>query len=121
MRREDFLSLLTKASGGVRAAYKKSVDEWEPEEPPVTTLFAVIGDRIAEDFALAGVDANRRIFLLIENAMARGDLELVTAVATGLVEALVSRAVQTDGLWEQMVPLLGAKTEFHAKAWLGQI
>ncbi|HXH46479.1 MAG TPA: hypothetical protein VNK51_21910 [Bradyrhizobium sp.] len=85
---EDFVSLLIAASGGVQAAYQEALDEWRPEEPPVTILFAALGDRIAEDFGRAGVDANRRIFSLIEQAMESGDQGLVTAVATGLIEAL---------------------------------
>ena len=115
---EDFVSLLAAASGGVQAAYQEVLDEWQPEAPPVTTLFAALGDRIAEDFGSAGVDANRRLFSLIEQAMESPDQGLVTAVATGLIEALVTRAVQSAGLWNEMAPLLGPRSRHHAEAWL---
>ena len=115
---EDFVRLLAAASCGVQAAYQEALDEWQPEAPPVTTLFAALGDRIAEDFGSAGFDANRRLFSLIEQAMESRDQGLVTAVATGLIEALVARAVQSAGLWNEMAPLLGPRSRHHAEAWL---
>ncbi|BGE88063.1 hypothetical protein Ms3S1_p21110 (plasmid) [Methylosinus sp. 3S-1] len=118
MGREEFLGLLVAASGGVKAAYQETLDEWRPEEPPVTTLFAALGDRIAENFGSADVDTNRRLFSLIEQAMESSDQGLVTAVATGLIEALATRAVQSASLWQQMTPLLGPRSLRHAEAWL---
>lgn len=115
---EEFLGLLVAASDGVQAAYREIIDEWRPEEPPVTTLFAALGYRIAEDFDSAGIDANRRLFLLIEQAMESSDQALVTAVATGLIEALVNRAVQRECVWKQIAPLLGPRSLHHAEAWL---
>lgn len=118
MDREEFLGLLVAASGSVQAAYREILDEWQPEEPPVTTLFAALGNRIAEDFDHAGIDANRRLFSLIEQAMVSSDQGLVTAVATGLIEALVTRAVQLESVWKQMAPLLGPRSLRHAESWL---
>jgi hypothetical protein len=115
---EDFVGLLIAASVGVKTAYQEVLDEWQPEKPPVTILFGALGYRIAEDFGTAGVDANSRIFSLVEEAMESGDQVLVTAVATGLIEALVTRAVRSEGLWDQMAPLLGSRSRHHADAWL---
>ena len=117
-RCEEFSDLLTVASDDVRAAHSEVLDEWKPDKPPVTTLFAALGDRIAECFDSADVDTNRQMFLLIEDAMASGDQELVTAVATGLVEAMVTKAVRNENLWKRMSPLLGPLTLHHAEAWL---
>lgn len=119
MRCDDFVGLLAAISGGVQAAYQEVLAEWLPEEPPVTTLFAALGDRIAEDFDSAGVDTNRQVFSLIEKAMGSGDSGLVTAVATGLIEALVTRAARGEDLWKRMAPFLGPRSLRHAEAWLG--
>ena len=118
---ESFVSSLVLAVDGVQSVYQEVLGEWQPEEPPVTTLFAAIGDRIAKGFVCNGVDVNRRTFSLVEQAMESSDQELVTAVATGLIEALVTRAVRSDGLWRQMAPLLGPRSLDHAEAWLAQI
>ncbi|WP_136623633.1 DUF7674 family protein [Bradyrhizobium centrolobii] len=115
---EDFVNLLVAASGGVHAAYQEVLEEWQPGEPPVTTLFAALGDRIAEDFGRAGVDANRRVFSLIEQAMESSDQGLVTAVATGLIEALATRAVRSESVWKEVASLLGPRSLHHTEAWL---
>lgn len=116
--REKFIRLLSVASNGVQEAYQDVLDEWRPEEPPVTMLFAALGYRIADDFFCTNTDANLRIFSLIEQAVESGDQELLTAVTTGLIEALVTRAVQIEGLWSQLVPMLGPRSLQHADAWL---
>ncbi len=72
-----FVGLLAEISDAVQAAYQEVLDEWHPEEPPVTTLLAALGDRIAEDFDYAGA-----------HTMESGDSDLVTAVATGLIRSL---------------------------------
>lgn len=115
---EEFVGLLSAASHGVEQVCQEVLADWRPEKPPVTTLFAALGDRIADDFRVAGFDTNRRIFSLIEHAMESSDQGLVAAVATGLIEALVSRAARSEGLWEEMAPLLGPRSRHHAEAWL---
>lgn len=116
---EDFIGLLTSTYDGIQAAYQEVLDEWRPEEPPMTTLFAAFGDRIAEDFGKTRAEENRRMFALIEQGMDSDDPQLVTAVATGLIEALVSRAAKRDGVWAELATLLGPRSRHHAMAWLG--
>lgn len=115
---EEFVFLLIAASNAAKSAHNEVVDEWRPERPPVTTLFASLGDRIAGDFVNAGGDVNRRVFSLIEQAMDSDDQKLVTAVATGLIEALVNRASRSEGLWIEMASLMGPRSRHHAEAWL---
>jgi len=115
---EGFADLMIAASSGMRSAHREILDEWRPEEPPVTTLFAALGYRIAEDFDSSSIDANRQLFALIEGAMESGDQDLVMAVATGLIEALATRALQKEDLWKRIVPLLGPRSLDYAKAWL---
>lgn len=118
VRCQEFIDSLIALSHGLRAAWRETVEYWKPDEPPITTLFAAFGHRIAEDFDNVGADANRRVFLLIEKAMGSGHTELVTAVATGLIEALVAQAAQREGLWQRMSPSLGPLSLHHANAWL---
>lgn len=118
MNHENFLKLLLKLSNGVREEYQEVHAEWLPEEPPITILYAALGHRIAEEFSHADVAATHQIFSLIEEAMQSSNENLITAVATGLIEALVTRAVEIEGLWEQIKPLLGPRSLRHANAWL---
>ncbi|GAB1848684.1 hypothetical protein MyNCGM683_35600 [Achromobacter xylosoxidans] len=119
MRRAEFIRcLLSVVSNRAQTAYQDVIDEWQPEEPPVTESFAALGYQIAEDCRCADTDANLRTFSLIEEAMESGDQELLTAVATGLIEALVTRAAQVEGLWAQVAPVLGPRSLHHAEGWL---
>ncbi|UFZ03819.1 hypothetical protein LQG66_32225 [Bradyrhizobium ontarionense] len=119
MSYEEFVRELTAASSNVQATYQAVVNDWRPESPPVTVLFGYLGDQIADDFSHVGIDVNRRIFSLVEQAMESRDQRLLTATATGLIEALANRAGRTRGQWEQIVPLLGPRSLHHAEAWLG--
>lgn len=118
MNQADFLALWIAASDDAGNAYREVVDEWRPEDPPVTILFAALGYRIAETFDRTGADARRRVFSLIEQAMASDDPDLGTAVATGLIEALATHAAQSEPLWKRMAPWLGPLSKQHAEAWL---
>ncbi len=105
-------------SGGIREAYEEMVEDWSPEDPPPTTLYAALGYQIADDFLGYHSEARMRIFSLVEQAMESEDEDLGEVVATGLIEALVTRAMETEGLWEQIKPLLGPQSLYHAEAWL---
>ena len=96
----------------------KMVNEWSPEEPPVTTLFAAVGYEIAESFDSNDEAVNRSVFSLIEQGMDSADPLLGVAVATGLIEGMATRAAQVDGLWTRIASQLGPKSLSHANAWL---
>ena len=114
----EFVDTLIEQTEGLQVAYREAVEYWEPDESPVTTLFAALGGQIAEDFDRTGTEVNQQIFRLIEAAMVGGDRNLVTAVATGLIEAIIARAWRQEGLWLRILPMLGDLSRKHAEAWL---
>jgi hypothetical protein len=96
-------------------AWKDTVAEFDPEQPPPTVVF--------DEFASATVGLLRdsdpiagRLFELIEHLLADGDSQVVGYVATGFVETL-SNIWPPDvdpALWQgRMGPLALA----HAQAW----
>jgi hypothetical protein len=105
-------------SRNLESAYRESIEYWEPDAPPVTVLFSALGDQVAEHFDSTDDEVNRRIFDLIETAMKSGENELVVAVATGTIEAVVARAFCEEGLWNRIAPMLGTLSKQHAQAWL---
>ena len=118
MKCEDFIELLIAMSGGLLATHQTTLDEWRPDVPPVTTLFAALGARIAVESDDASEATNQKIFSLVEGAMECGDTQLTTAVATGLLEGLVGRAARTTGKLERITPFLGPRSLQHVKAWM---
>lgn len=117
---QGFVNELVRQTLGLRAAHEEALEYWRPDEPPVTTLFAALGDRIADDFGSTESDVNSRIFALIESAMASGDQKLIIAVATGLIEAMITRAAAKEGSPQRLTQELGALSRMHAEAWMGE-
>lgn len=49
MRRAEFIRcLLSVVSDRAQTAYQDVLGEWQPEDPPVTELFAALGYQIAD-------------------------------------------------------------------------
>ncbi len=115
---QEFVSQIVRLSEGMKTSLHETLEYFAPNEPPVTALFEALGDRIAEDFDSASLDVNQQVFHLIEEAMGSGDSHLVTAVATGLIEAIVTRTARSEGLWLRIFPMLGERSLHHAKAWM---
>ena len=117
----EFVEALVRESPGLQAVYREDLDYWAPDEPPVTVLFGALGRRIVEEFEQAGTDANQRIFALIESGMADKDLqgEFSTALATGLIEALVNKAERMN-LWQPISESLGKLSRDYVDAWFAQ-
>lgn len=113
-----FINTLIERTASLQATYRETIDYWEPDEPPVTTMFAALGSRIADDFDSIETDINWITFRLIEEAMAGDDNNLKTAVATGLLEAIIATAWRHEGLWSRISPMLGDMSRKHADAWL---
>lgn len=113
----EFVDALAKCSVPLQAALRETVEDWRPDEPPVTVLFAALGDRIAERFDEEGIEVNQTLLRLVESAMNSGDTNLVTAVATGLIEGLLAKAWRKEGLWSRISPMLGERSRRHADAW----
>ena len=114
----EFVDALLKQSASLEPVRLQTVEYWEPDEPPVTILFAALGEGIARQFDNNKKESNLALFHLIESGMSSPNSELVTAVATGLIEAMVSQAAQVEGLWLRMSPLLGYLSRRHAESWL---
>lgn len=115
---QKFVDQFVALSEGMRISIRDTVEYFAPNEPPVTALFEALGDRIAKDFDSTSEDVNQQVFRLIEDAMTSGDSHLVTAVATGLIEAIATETARNEGLWQRISPMLGERSLHHAKAWL---
>tara|TARA_R100000687_G_scaffold82342_1_gene81583 strand:+ start:317 stop:631 length:315 start_codon:yes stop_codon:yes gene_type:complete len=102
----------------MRAVYHETVDYWSPDAPPATTLFAELGDKIAEDSGAEKNGINSEVFRLIEAAMTSGNDKLVTAVATGLIEAIAARISEDEQMRQRILPRLGEQSRKHLDAWL---
>jgi hypothetical protein len=116
---DSFVREITACSPGLSTAHQAIIDYWAPDNPPTTVALSELGDRIVDDFNLVDRATNEAIFRMIEEALAKGNIELSTAVATGMIEGIVGRAIR-NGLWDEVQPLFGKLSASHAAAWASQ-
>lgn len=116
---DSFVHEITACSPGLSAAHQATIDYWAPDNPPATVALGELGRRIVDDFNSVGRATNEAIFKMIEEALANGDAELSTAVATGTIEGIVGRAIRI-GIWGEVQPLLGKLSASHATAWASE-
>jgi hypothetical protein len=90
---------------------------WEPDPPPVIVLFAALGKELARQFDAVAHKDKENIFQLIEDGMTSDDVALRTAVATGIIEALIGATGVDEILWSRISLQLGDVSRHHAEAW----
>lgn len=90
---------------------------WYPQTTPVVILFAQIGKAIAGNFCHLDESQKKAIFKHIEEGMDSLNDELATAVATGLIEAIVTKADNNFLLSKELDVFWGEKSKLHALAW----
>jgi hypothetical protein len=116
----EFALAIAKISPELQSAYDATFDYWAPDQPPVTILFAALGDEMAVALGCCSLAAQQELLSRIEDAIVSDDEELATAVATGLVESIVSKLAQDEVALHRVLSMFGAKTRSHANAWLSE-
>lgn len=91
-------------------------DEFFPNPIGTISLFSEIGWFVVDH--LNAIERPQRIFDLIEDAMLNGDDELKNAIATGFIEALVSRSDTSENGWSEISGYLGSRSLEYANAWM---
>lgn len=114
---DSYLERLTNEVPQLATIVKVCTQEWTPDKPPMTTLFAAIGDGISQELSGWSTNTRERVFAIVEIGMVNEDRLLQTAVATGLVEALVTNGDARPDLWIEYKKCFGPKTLQHAIAW----
>lgn len=112
-----FIENLLKTSDFLQATQRQTIAAWAPDSPPVTILFAAIGKELACRFDAMENERKKTIFNFIEDGMNSDDNFLRTAVATGIIEGIVSKSSKDEGLWLRIESELGPISKRHARSW----
>lgn len=113
----EFLQALVNGSDVLQRTLHEAIAYWHPGDPPTTVLFAELGRAVVEEFDREDLNSRKKQFCLIEDAMKSDDAELRSAVAAGLIEAMIGRAVR-NGVWERVCAELGSYSRRYAEAWI---
>ena len=88
----------------------------DPESPMPFVLIADFGHKIAQEFESIGEKDWSELVSLIEEGLNSEDEYIETAVATGLIEAIVHVAEPIHGLWPRIDSALGPEARAYAEA-----
>lgn len=113
----NYLRTLIVGIAALEEPFNRCLQEWGAQTPPDTIIFTEIGRAIGARFSAFTAEEQRRLFVGIEEGMLSHDAALRTAMATGLVEALVAKADKSPDLWSDFEKLLGTTSMEHALAW----
>lgn len=113
----DYVGVFTQRSEHIKNAVNLCVEYWLPEPAPLILLFTTIGKVLVKQLDALSDDEKTLLFQHIEDGMLSNEDELATAVATGLVESLVTASDGNDELWRDIERHLGIESNKHAIAW----
>lgn len=108
---------LAAESATLKVTLQDADEYWAPDEPPATTLLANYAARLVEASDDPTALETQRALRVVEAAMASGDADLVSAVATGFIEGLVASASR-KGVLTRFLAVLGPTSRNHADRWL---
>jgi hypothetical protein len=111
---DDFALLLCHGVSWLEEQRLRTVSEWHPDLPPPTVLLGALGQAIAEEFDEIPPDLRRRVFDEIELGACDPRIDLSTAVATGLIEAMIFRAMKRPELFNRVMATFGPTSRQHA-------
>jgi hypothetical protein len=113
----QFIDEITKKFDGLQDAVNEINEYWKPDQAPVTIIFAAIGKELVRQFDSIKNEKKLEVFQCIEDGINSSDINLRTAVATGIIEALVSESTENEDLWLRIEQQLGVSSKHYALSW----
>ncbi|UAY94274.1 hypothetical protein KSL88_09950 [Pectobacterium polaris] len=113
----EYLSMFTQRSEYIKNEVSNSIKYWFPDDPPTVLLFSLVGKALVNQLALLRESDKLIFFQHIEMGITSENTDLATAVATGLVEALVTASDEDESVWEKIENYLHSESKNHALSW----
>lgn len=108
---------LAQSSSRLRSEIESVTNDWRPDAPPSTVLYAALGRQIAAASEDRDDGEKNRIFDAVEECLVSGDEEVQDAVATGLLEALLHASSAGNFEFRLVASCLGEKSKQYCRAW----
>jgi hypothetical protein len=91
---ELLIAALVQAVPALQSVVTGLVDEWAPEDPPMSVLLGAVGRACLALVPLAETSTWGTIAIAIEECLVQGDPDSSTAAATGLLESIDGEAIR---------------------------
>jgi hypothetical protein len=103
-------SIITPA---MQSTFNKVVDEWSPEIPPLTIIFAALGDSFIDSFQSIEVKNAEMVFEKIEAMLTGENEELNIGASTGFLEAIEAKT----SFSKEAKLMLGKESRSFLRSW----
>jgi hypothetical protein len=113
----EYLSIFIQKSEYIKNEVNKSVEYWYPDPPPTILLFSLVGKALVSQLATLEQSDKSIFFQHIETGMMSDNDDLATAVATGLIESLVTTTDENESMWKKIESCLYTESKKHALSW----
>ncbi|MDG0806301.1 hypothetical protein [Pectobacterium brasiliense] len=113
----EYLSVFTQKSEHIKNKVNKSVKYWLPDNSPTILLFSLVGKALVNQLDFLRESDKLEFFQHIETGMLSDNADLSTAVATGIVEGLVTASDEDESMWKRIESYLHTESKKHALSW----
>ncbi|MBA0210038.1 hypothetical protein [Pectobacterium brasiliense] len=113
----EYLSVFTQKSEYIKNEVNKGVKYWLPDNSPTILLFSLVGKTLVNQLDFLRESDKLEFFQHIETGMLSENADLSTAVATGLIEALVTASDEDESMWKKIESYLHTESKKHALSW----
>ncbi|CRY57270.1 Uncharacterised protein [Yersinia intermedia] len=113
----DYISVFSQTSEYIKNEVNRCIQYWLPEPPPTILLFSLVGKALVNQLDSLSQSEKSTLFQHIETGMRSDNDELATAVATGLVESLITATDENKSVWQEIERYLHVESKKHALAW----
>lgn len=117
MKTDEFISFVIDRNEFLKNDVKKCLEYWMPDAPVPILLFSLVGKSIVKHLSFFNENEKLSLFQHIELGMTSDNEELAIAVATGLVESLVTASDANESVWKEIEYYLQVESKKHALAW----
>lgn len=114
----EFIKKIVSINIILKNAEDEVIVDWQPDDPPPTTLFAALGNSIYEFEQSLSDNELKDIFDLIESVMGESNDSLLDVyVATGMLESMSCGSRLSDERWIRFRHFSGEKTWAYVNNW----
>ena len=109
----DKIKNFSNITPSMQLSFRKIVEDWSPELPPLTILFSGLGNSFIDNFESLSNKQRRMVFEAIEAMLKGKDEELNIGASTGFLEAIAVK----PSFSRMTKEMLGEESCSFLKAW----
>lgn len=117
MKEIEYLKRFGEIHHSISKAIRNEFADWEPEPPPNTVVMSAIGHTIATHAKEMSSSELEAIFREVERQLIEGSESIRSAVATGLLEALLHVESDKQFDFKVVVSYLGPRSVEYCREW----